>query len=89
MSSLQRCAIFSKDRWKPRAYPGRKWFFVVAYFGGNEMIMRLFDDAKSQRYYVRRVKRFANGWIESTGCITWKVPAPAPWEMGVTVAAGR
>lgn len=66
------CRIAKADAWKPDSFPGRRLAYAIFSFGLDDYYMRLFDDAMSRDFFVRRVYRYTKRRPWQTGFITFK-----------------
>jgi hypothetical protein len=67
------CRIARCDAWKPGHYRGAKFWYVISDYGGGYYVMRLFLAQRDQLYWVRRLRHYKAGHIQSIGTIQWKV----------------
>lgn len=69
------CVIVRADAWKPNNEPGKRFAYCIVRFDGQNY-MRLFEDARSRDFYLRRVWRHSGRRPSSVGYITFKEPKP-------------
>lgn len=71
------CRVVNADHWKPRAWPGRQFWFVIHYGAqpGHHM-MRLFEGPVAQEFWLRRNAKWRGALVQSSGKIRWKTPEP-------------